>query len=326
MIRRKTLAELNLTDRFLFDQVMEDTETYQAFVSILLEEDVRFPSRTQTEKELRVSPDLRAARLDVIAIDESEKMYYTEMQAKNTGNLIKRSRFYQAQLDVSILEPGERNFNNLNSTCMVLVAPFDIFGKGLYRYTFEGVCRECPELKLDDGTLKIFINTRGTNDVDFSREFLDLMRYIENSTDKVAGSINSEKIKLIHNTVTKVKISEQMGVKYMQWWEELEEAKDEGRKEGRLEGHEAGRLEGHKAGRQEGEKFGALHKLITLVVKKLRKGKSLDVIVDELEDDIELIKEICNVAGEFAPEYDCEKIMEKFNEKSDSVFCGYGLK
>lgn len=112
----------------------------------------------------------------------------------------------------------------------------------------------------------------------------------------------------------------------MQWWEELEEAKDEGREEGRLEGHKEGRLEGHEAGRQEGEKFGALHKLITLVVKKLRKGKSLDVIVDELEDDIELIKEICNVAGEFAPEYDCEKIVEMFKEKSDSGFGGYGLK
>ncbi len=311
MIKRKTLAELNLTDRFLFDQAMEDTETYQAFVSILLEEDVRFPSRTQTEKELRVSPNLRAARLDVIAIDESEKMYYTEMQAKNTGNLIKRSRFYQAQLDVSLLEPGERNFNRLNPTCMVLVAPFDIFGKGLYRYTFEGVCRECPELKLDDGALKIFINTRGTNDKDFSREFLDLMRYIENTTDEVAGSIKSERIKLIHNRVTKVKISEQMGVKYMQWWEELAEAKDEGR----LEGHEAGRLEGHEAGLLEGEKFGALHKLITLVVKKLQKGKSVDVIAEELEDDIELIKKICNVAKEFAPKYECEKIMEKVREK-----------
>ena len=287
MRKRKLLSELNLTDRFLFAQVMEDAEAYQAFVSILLEEDVRFPSRTQTEKELRISPDLRAARLDVIAVDESQKLYYTEMQGKNTGNLIKRSRFYQAQLDVSLLEPGETNFNKLNPACMVMVAPFDIFGKGLYRYTFEGVCRECPELKLDDGALKIFINTRGTNEEDFSREFLDLMMYIENSADEVADKVQSKRIRMIHNRVTKVKMSEKMGVKYMQWWEELAEAKDEG----------------HKAGE--------LHMLVSQVVKKLRKGKATEVIAEELEECIDYIKEICEVAVEFAPEYDCEKILEK---------------
>lgn len=291
MRKRKLLSELNLTDRFLFAQVMEDAEAYQAFVSILLEEDVRFPSRTQTEKELRISPDLRAARLDVIAVDESQKLYYTEMQGKNTGNLIKRSRFYQAQLDVSLLEPGETNFNKLNPACMVMVAPFDIFGKGLYRYTFEGVCRECPELKLDDGALKIFINTRGTNEEDFSREFLDLMMYIENSADEIADKVQSKRIRMIHNRVTKVKMSEKMGVKYMQWWEELAEAKDEGREEG------------HKAGE--------LHMLVSQVVKKLRKGKVADVIAEELEESIDCIKEICEAAVEFAPEYDCEQIITR---------------
>ena len=49
-----------------------------------------------------------------------------------------------------------------------------------------------------------------------------------------------------------------MGVKYMQWWEELAEAKDEG----------------HKAGREEGHKAGELHMLVSQVVKKLRKGKA----------------------------------------------------
>lgn len=51
-----------------------------------------------------------------------------------------------------------------------MVAPFDLFGKGLYRYTFEGTCRECPELKLGDGAVKIFINTNGTNKEDFSED------------------------------------------------------------------------------------------------------------------------------------------------------------
>lgn len=90
------------------------------------------------------------------------------MQKDNTGNLIRRSRYYQAQLDVSLLEPGSIDFNLLNDSCFIMIAPFDIFGRGLYRYTFEGTCRECPDLKIGDGAVRVFINTKGSNWKDFS--------------------------------------------------------------------------------------------------------------------------------------------------------------
>ena len=90
-------------------------------------------------------------------------VYDIEMETTKKKNLPKRSRYYQGQLDVSLLPPGEVDFNRLNDTCMILVAPFDIFGKGLYRYTFEGRCLECPELSIGDGATRIFINTKGTN-------------------------------------------------------------------------------------------------------------------------------------------------------------------
>ena len=140
------LEKLNLTDRFLFDETMEDLGAYEATVSILLENETELLSRPETEKEYRVSPELRAIRLDVISMDKEKTLYYTEMQNKNTGNLRKRSRYYQAHLDVSLLEPGCMDFNQLNDSFLIMIAPFDLFGKGLYRYTFEGICRECPEL------------------------------------------------------------------------------------------------------------------------------------------------------------------------------------
>ena len=157
------LAELNLEDRFLFDETMENKDAYQAAVSILLEREIELLERPETEKELRVSPELRQVRLDVVSMDLQKTVYHTERQKKDTGNLKKRSRYYQAQMDVSLLEPGSVNFNLLNDSCFILIAPFDLFGRGLYRYTFEGVCRECPDLRLEDGAVKIFINTQGTN-------------------------------------------------------------------------------------------------------------------------------------------------------------------
>lgn len=233
---KRKLESLNLVDRFLFDETMELPGAYEATVSILLEREMHLLDRTETEKELRVSPQLRAVRLDVISMDADGQIYYTEMQGKDTKNLVRRSRYYQAQLDVSLLPPGEADFNRLNDTCFILIAPFDIFGKGLYRYTFEGVCRECPELKLEDGACRIFINTQGTNGEEFSREFLDFMKYITESTDENAARSNSEKIRLIHQSVCSVKQSEKMGVKYMQLWEEKALERESGRKEGRKEG------------------------------------------------------------------------------------------
>lgn len=51
--------------------------------------------------------------------------------------------------------------------------------------------------------------------------------------------------------------------------------------------------------------------MISLTVRKLRKGKSVEQIADELEADMATIAPICKAAEEFAPEYDEEKIFEK---------------
>lgn len=264
------LDSLNLVDRFLFSETMEYPEAYEAAVGILLEQETEFLNRTQTEKELRVSPELRAVRLDVVGMDSAGKIYYTEMQQKNTQNLVRRSRYYQAQADVSLLEPGCVDFNRLNDSCFILVAPFDIFGKGLFRYTFEGVCRECPELKLDDGTMRVFINTKGENREDFSGEFLDFMNYITSSTDEVAGKSTSSRIKLIHKNVCKVKQSEKLGVKFMQAWEEKILDREEGKEIGMQEGKEIGIQEG----RQEG--------IEVFILDNLEEGKTEEQILLKL--------------------------------------------
>lgn len=282
------LKDLNLVDKFLFDETMEDREAYQAVISILLENETTLLTKPQTEKELRVSPQLRQIRLDVVSMDKEKKLYYTEMQKKNTGNLIKRSRYYQSQLDVSLLEPGSTDFNLLNDSCFILIAPFDLFGKGLYRYTFEGICRECPDLKINDGAVRIFINTSGGNRKDFSQEFLDFMKYITETTDKAASDTKSSKIKLIHKQVKRIKLSEKIGVKFMQRWEEIAYA------------------------REDGKTAGETLKLIKLICKKIEKGKSPEEIAEDLEEEIDTVQAIYKLAIDSAPEFDSEKIFEKY--------------
>lgn len=292
------LQELNLTDRFLFAETMDEPEAYEAMVGILLENEIELLERTQTEKELRVSSELRAVRLDVIGMDRNGQVYFTEMQKTNTRNLERRSRYYQAQLDVSLLEPGCSNFNQLNDSCMIMVAPFDLFGYGLYRYTFVGQCKEISNLALRDGAVRIFINTHGKNRGNFSQEFLDFMEYINDTRDAVVARSESLRLKLIHSKVEKIRHSEKCGVKYMQRWEEIAYA----------------RQDGHVAGYAEARREGILRD-ITAVCKKLCKGKNAEQIADELEQEPEKIIQICCIAEKYAPSYNPEEIWEELADR-----------
>ena len=66
------LKELNLTNRFLFDEVMEDAETQRNVLSIIFDREIPLLERTATEKELRVSPLIRSIRMDMFSMDEEQ--------------------------------------------------------------------------------------------------------------------------------------------------------------------------------------------------------------------------------------------------------------
>lgn len=287
------LKELNLTDRFLFDEVMEDPEVHQAVLEIILGREIQFLDKNETEKELRVSPQIRTVRLDVFSMDEEKTVYGTEMQDSWKADLAKRSRYYQSLLDTSLLESGIPNYNLLNQSYIIMIMSFDWFGYGKYCYTFEPRCREVPECVLGDGTTRIFLNTKGKNDDEVSKELVEFLHYIENTTDEAAARTGSEKIKCIHERVCKVKLSEEIGVKYMQAWEEKYYERQEGR--------------------EEGEKLA----LIKLVCKKAAKGCSVSDIAEIaqiMEIDENEIRKIYDIAVKHGPDYDEEDILKELME------------
>ena len=262
------LKELNLTDRFLFDEVMEDPLAHQAALNIIFGKEISLLMQNQTEKEKRLSPTIRSIRMDVYAMDQEKIIYNTEMQEERKTDLAKRSRYYQALIDTGLLEPGIPNYNLLNDSFIIIITPFDLFGFGKYVYTFDARCREVPDCILKDGAVRIFLNTRGTNDEDISEELRTFLYYIENTTEEAIRTTDSKNLKKLHERVCKVKTNEEVGVKYMQAWEEK------------------------YYDREEGIEIGMRRQLTELVEKKLKKGKSVEVIADEVEESIETVEEI----------------------------------
>ena len=88
------------------------------------------------------------------------------------------------------------------------------------------------------------------------------------------------------------------------YWEEV--ALQTGRKEGREEGRKEGREEGREEGRKEGQK----KEQISLIVKKIKKNKTVAEIADDLEEKEEVIAPIYEAALSMKPDYDVEKIYE----------------
>ncbi|QEK16148.1 Rpn family recombination-promoting nuclease/putative transposase [[Clostridium] hylemonae] len=266
------LNNLNLTDRFLFEEVMEDPLTHREALSIIFGREIPLLDQNEAEKELRISPEARSIRMDVFSMDVEKTVYNTEMQKQRRADLSKRSRYYQSLVDISLLEPGVPDYSALNESYIIMITPFDLFGFGKYRYTFRPVCVEEPKCVLEDGATRIFLNTRGKNEDEVPAELVQFLYYVEHTTDEAAEQTGSERIKRIHDRVRKVRNSEEVGVKYMQAWEEKYYEKEEARKEGLEQG--------------------AKKQLIELIKKKLEKGKSVEEIADALEESTDKIEEL----------------------------------
>ena len=248
-VKQKQLNELTLLDRFLFASVMEDDRSLELVLSIIMSEEITLRQPSQVEKEFRTMPWLRSIRLDVYNVDDKNRIYDAEVQEKNTGNLAKRSRFYQALIDSTLLAPGrDVSFHHLPESYLIMITPFDLWGYGKYRYTFRMRCEEQPDLYLEDGIGRIFLNTRETNDGEVNPELAELLHYMENSTDETAEMCRSEKVRELHRRVSEVKASEEFGVKYMQAWEEKIYERMEGKEEGLAEGMEKGMEKGRELG------------------------------------------------------------------------------
>ncbi|MDE7271375.1 MAG: hypothetical protein K2N81_13000, partial [Acetatifactor sp.] len=139
----------------------------------------------------------------------------------------KRSRYHQAQMDVMSLPPGS-DFNELKPNYVVFICRFDPFGDGLYRYTFTNRCAE-NGLELGDGTIKIFLNTKGKNTADVPKELVHFLEYVDNSTAECADKQDDDRIRHIHKRVTTVKESQKWERKYMTFGELLKKEYREGR-------------------------------------------------------------------------------------------------
>lgn len=234
---QKKFQELDLKDAFLFAAALEDQETCQLVLEVILGRLIG-SVKVQVEHSVLYSKDFRYVRFDVCASDQMEVQYDLEMQNWHKEELPKRARFHQAEMDATFLKPGQ-NFTKLPESYVIFICTYDPFDSKLYRYTFVERCKETG-MNLGDGTCKIYLNTKGANTKDVPPELIHFLEYVEDSTDTFVEQVDDEKIQALHRRVKELKKSRRLEESYMTMEELLADREALGKAEGEALGKDEG--------------------------------------------------------------------------------------
>ena len=211
--KTNTIQELNLADNFLFGKVMSDSEICRMILEKILNIPIKKVEFPVTRKTTDIAPNSRGVRLDACINDEQDTIYSIEMLCCGDEELLRKTRYFQCNIDSSIIIPGKES-TKLKKSYIIFICTFDPFPDGRHLYTFENRCLENLSLTLGDETTEIFLSTKGKKD-DVDDEMKDFLAYIENSTDTCVQQTSSPLVKAIHKRVTEIKLDKNMELQYM---------------------------------------------------------------------------------------------------------------
>ena len=181
---------LGISNDFLFGKIMRNPQLCRGLLErILPDVEISHIEYPELQKTIKEDVDARSVRLDVYLRDGKGTVYDIEMQAVDTRELAKRSRYYQSMVDLQLIDKNE-SYKNLNRSYIIFICPFDLYGKGRHIYTFENICIEDTSIHLGDEAIKIFLNADSEMD-DVTRELRAFLDYVagKKSEDVFVGQL-----------------------------------------------------------------------------------------------------------------------------------------
>ena len=217
--------QATIANNFIFYKVMRhNPDVCKELLEILLEFKIE---RIEMSQEEVVDIDFasKGIRMDVYARDcDGLKAYNIEVQTTDTSELPERARYYQGVMDVDLLKSGQQ-YKELKTTYIIFICLDDVFKKGLAKYTFENLCVEDKETKLNDRAQKVFYICKNYDKLLDARQKAFLRMVTQNSssddfTRRVGGLVENAK----RNT--------QWRQQFMEWDREMAYMRAKGREEG----------------------------------------------------------------------------------------------
>ena len=226
----RKLRELTIKDDFMFGAVMSDPENCRELLEMILGISID-RIEVSKEKSMVYHPEYKGVRLDAYARHEENTCYNVEMQASRRPVLGKRSRYYQSQMDMEMLQSG-RDYEELPKSFVVFICDFDPFGKELYRYTFKMKCEEDVNVELEDARRIIFLSTQGKNREEVPKELVTFLEYVKADLEESQKDFHDSYVRRLQDSVQRVKANREMEERFMLLEEKLKEERAEGEKIG----------------------------------------------------------------------------------------------
>ena len=245
--------------------------------------------------------------MDIKVQLSSGQLLDLEMQVDHLDCYVNRSIFYMGKLINESLESGQ-DYDKMKETIVISIVNRTLFPQYEKAFSTYYLKEDDEDHKLSEITRIHFLELGKIN---ISKKSICEMTpherlgvYFKYAADASKGEVIDQLLQYESEVIdlTKPILEEISAEKQMR---ELEEARRRYRYDVNT-AHSVGHREGQIEGRTEGEVI----KLIKLICKKLSKGKSLETIADELEEEISVIEPICQTAERFAPDYDAERIYE----------------
>ena len=249
---QKKWESLTFTDDFIFSRVMHDEHICRQVVELILGVRIGEIRYLSAQDEHKTDPDSMRIIMDVFLRDEN-RIINVEVQTGHKKELPKRSRYYQSVADVSTTSTGTK-YRDLPENILIFICTFDPFNRNYPRYTFQYICNEDKRIKLKDGSLRIFLNTKATKLSTLDQKLQEFYHYLRDGVaDSTLTQEISSKITTLKNNSIERRYYMTLALKMADIeYDAYEEGFDKGRKDGLKTGLQQGIEQGIEQGMQQG--------------------------------------------------------------------------
>ena len=192
------LRGFRLLDDDFMNKVFEDKACAEFLLQIILQRTDLRVQRVHGQHDIK-NLQGRSVRLDILAVDEADRVYNIEVQRSDKGAGVKRAR-YNSLIDANVTEPGDE-YEKLNETYVIFITEHDVLDGSHPIYHIDRTVRETGALFGDESHI-LYVNAQIKDDTalgqlmhDFSctsaeemhyQILADRVRYFKEDTEGVA--------------------------------------------------------------------------------------------------------------------------------------------
>ena len=188
------IRQFRLIDDVFMNKVFEDKSCVELLLQIILDRTDLHVESVNLQHGIS-NLQGRAVRLDILAVDDSGKIYNIEVQKNDHGAQAKRARYNSSLLDANITEAGNQ-YENLKETYVIFITENDVMQAGHPIYHIDRIVKETGKNFNDEAHI-IYVNAQIQDETALGKLMHDFFCV---NADNMKYSILAERVRYFKET------------------------------------------------------------------------------------------------------------------------------